>query len=118
MTLESNPGVPPRRNIQDRQHAVERDLAEPARDCQQDRRQRWVDELEVLVDIAGIERPTLQDLLPGPVPQAVVLGLAVPEDLGTKDIGSQDEAAEQEEQVEWRTQRQGSECAGSNERFR
>jgi hypothetical protein len=42
----------------------------------------------------------------------------MPEDLWTEDVGGQDEAAEQEEQVERRTQRQGSECAGFGERFR
>ncbi len=112
MALESMPVYHHATTFRIDSTSVERDLAEPARDRQQDRRQRRIDELEVLMDVAGIERPAMQHLLPGPVPQRVVLGLAVAEDLGTEDIGGQDEAAEQEEQVERRAQRQGSERAG------
>ena len=98
----------PCHHVQDRQHDIERDLAEPARDRQQDRRQRWINEFEILADLVGIERSTVQHLLPGPVPQPIILGLAVAEDLGNEHVGGQEDAAEQEEQIERRAQRQGS----------
>ncbi|MEY9415746.1 hypothetical protein ABIF69_002188 [Bradyrhizobium japonicum] len=50
----------------------------------------------------------MQHLLPGPVPQPIILGLAVAEDLGNEHVGGQEDAAEQEEQIERRAQRQGS----------
>jgi hypothetical protein len=54
----------------------------------------------------------MQHLLPGPVPQRIVLGFAMAENLRAEDIRGQDQAAKQEEQVERPTQRESSERAG------
>ena len=50
-------------------------------------------------------RLSLQHLLTGPEPQRIVLGLAVAPDLGNQHVGGQHETAEQEQQIERRSQR-------------
>src|SRR4029077_11844859 len=72
---------------------------------EQDRRQRRIDEFEIGAGIAGVEIPALQHLLPGPEPQRIVLGLAVPPNLGCDDIGRQRDTADQEQDIERRPQR-------------
>jgi hypothetical protein len=52
-----------------------------------------------------IEVAALQDLLAGPEPERIVLCLSVAEDLGTENISGQDKAADQEKDIERRSQR-------------
>jgi hypothetical protein len=55
------------------------------------------------VGIVRIKIPALQDLLTGPEPERVVLGLSVAKNLGAENIGRQDEATDQEKNIERRS---------------
>ena len=91
---------PPRDDIEKRQAEIKRDLAEPARDREQHRRQRRIDEVEVSGGIVGVEVPAMQHLLPRPEPQRIVLGLAAAPDFRDQDIGSQGDTADQKQEIE------------------
>src|SRR5205085_8077994 len=58
--------------------------------------------------IEGIEVLALQHLLPGPEPQRIILGLAIAPDLRDQHVGRQRDAAEQEQDIERRSQRRVS----------
>src|ERR1700736_534813 len=72
---------------------------------EQHRRQRRIDEIEIGVGIGGIKIAAVEDLLPGPEPERIVLGLSAAENLRTEHVGGQHQAAGEEENIERRSQR-------------
>jgi hypothetical protein len=52
-----------------------------------------------------IEVAALQYLLTGPEPERIILCFSVAENLGTENVSRQDEAADQEKDIERRSQR-------------
>ena len=90
---------------------IERDFAEMTGDREQDGRQRRIDEIEIGGGIAGMEVPSLQDLLPGPEPERIILCLSASPDFRNENVGSQRDAADQEKNIERRSQRRISQHA-------
>jgi len=57
----------------------------------------------------------VHDLLTGPEPERLILGLAVAEELRAEDVGGQHEAADQKKDIERRSQRGKSQHASLSE---
>src|SRR6516164_4677229 len=59
----------------------------------------------------------MQDLLPGPEPERIVLCLSAAEDLRAENICAQHDATNQEEDIERRSQRRISQHASLSEKY-